>query len=148
MRTSIVAGSLLVAVSLTAPLSAQQVSADVAIRGGPVAGRVVVGEGYSTYRRPVVVYRRAPARVIVVERVYVRHHRALRHWKGHEYRPVVVYYRDGRYYDRYVRGGPPMREVVIYERDGRYYDVCDGPASRDHYQGPYRDDDHDRDWDD
>jgi hypothetical protein len=55
-----------------------------------------------------------PARVIVVERVYVRHHGALRHWQRHGYRPVVVYYRDGRYYDRYLRGGPPMREVVIY----------------------------------
>jgi len=66
------AGSLLAALSLAAPLSAQRVSADVAVRSGPVAGRVVVGDGYSTYRRPVV-YRRVPARVIVVERVYVRH---------------------------------------------------------------------------
>lgn len=147
MRTSIVAGSLLAALSFVAPLSAQRVSADVAIRGGPVAGRVVVGDGYSTYRRPVV-YRRVPARVIVVERVYVRHHRAMRHWQRHGFRPVVVYYRDGRYYDRDMRGGPPMREVVIYERDGRYCDVCDERDWRDHYQGPSRYDDHDRDWDD
>jgi hypothetical protein len=147
MRTSIVAGSLLAALSFVAPLSAQRVSADVAIRGGPVAGRVVVGDGYSTYRRPVV-YRRVPARVIVVERVYIRHHRALRHWQRHGFRPVVVYYRDGRYYDRDMRGGPPMREVVIYERDGRCYDVCDERDWRDHYQGPSRYDDHDRDWDD
>jgi hypothetical protein len=147
MRTSIVAGSLLAALSFVAPLSAQRVSADVAIRGGPVAGRVVVGDGYSTYRRPVV-YRRVPARVIVVERVYVRHHRALRHWQRHGFRPVVVYYRDGRYYDRDMRDGPLMREVVIYERDGRYYDVCDERDWRDHYQGPSRYDDHDRDWDD
>jgi hypothetical protein len=62
---------------------------------------------------------------------------------------VVVYYRDGRYYDRYVRGGPLMREVVIYERDGRYYHVCDRHDWNDHYQGPQRyDGDHDRDWDD
>jgi len=147
MRTSIVAGSLIAALSLVAPLSAQRVSADVAIRSGPVTSRVVVGDGYSTYRRPVV-YRRVPARVIVVERVYLRHHAARRHWQRHGYRPVAVYYREGRYYDRYVRGGPPMREVVIYERDGRYYDVCDERDSRDHYQGPSRYDDHDRDWDD
>jgi len=147
MRTSIVAGSLLAALSFVGPLSAQRVSADVAIRGGPVAGRVVVGDGYSTYRRPVV-YRRVPARVIVVERVYVRDHRALRHWQRHGFRPVVVYYRDGRYYDRDMRGGPPMREVVIYQRDGRYYHVCDARDWRDHYQGPSRYDDHDRDWDD
>src|SRR6185437_11333372 len=118
MRTSMVAGSLLAALSFAAPLSAQRVSADVAIRSGPVASRVIVGDGYSTYRRPVVVYRRVPARVIVVERVYVRHRGALRHWQRRGYRPVTVFYRDGRYYDRYVRGGPPMREVVIYERDG------------------------------
>ena len=150
MRTSIVAGSLLAAVSLIAPLSAQQVAADVAIRSGPVTGRVVVGDGYSTYRRPVV-YRRAPARIIVVERVYVRDHRAFRSWSRHGFRPVVVYYRDGRYYDRYVSGGPPMREVAIYERDGRYYHVCDRHDWNDHYRGPQRDDDdhdHDRDWND
>lgn len=147
MRTSIVAGSLLAALSLATPLSAQRVSADVAIRSGPVAGRVVVGDGYSTYRRPMA-YRRAPARIIVVERVYLRHRAAFRHWQRHDYRAVVAYYRDGRYYDRYLRGGPPMREVLIYERGGRYYDVCDERDSRDHYQGPSRYDDHDRDWDD
>jgi hypothetical protein len=152
MRTSIVAGSLLAALSLAAPLSAQRVSADVAIRSGPVAGRVVVGDGYSTYRRPVV-YRRVPARVIVVERVYVRHHRVLRNWKRHGFRQVVVFYQDGRYYDRDLRGGPPMRQLEIYERNGRYYHVCNEREWNDHYQGPHRYDDdrgrdHDRDWDD
>jgi hypothetical protein len=147
MRTSIVAGSLFAALSLAAPLSAQRVTADVAIRSGPVASRVVIGDGYSTYRRPVV-YRRVPARVIVVERVYLRHGAAMRHWQRHGYHPVVVYYRDGRYYDRHLRGGPPMREVVIYERNGRYFHVCDERDWRDHYQGPSGHDDQDRDWDD
>jgi hypothetical protein len=147
MRTSIVAGSLFAALSLAAPLSAQRVTADVAIRSGPVASRVVIGDGYSTYRRPVV-YRRVPARVIVVERVYLRHGAAMRHWQRHGYHPVVVYYRDGRYYDRHLRGGPPMREVVIYERNGRYFHVCDERDWRDHYQGPWGHDDQDRDWDD
>ena len=148
MRTSIVAGSLLAALSLAAPLSAQRVSADVAVRSGPVAGRVVVGDGYSTYRRPMV-YRRAPARLIVVERVYVRHRHAFRNWSRHGFRQVVVFYRDGRYYDRYVRGGPPMREVVIYERNGRYYQVCDQGEWNDRYEGPQRyEENHDGDWDD
>jgi hypothetical protein len=148
MRTSIVAGSLLAALSLAAPLSAQRVSADVAVRSGPVAGRVVVGDGYSTYRRPMV-YRRAPARVIVVERVYVRHRHTFRNWSRHGFRQVVVFYRDGRYYDRYVRGGPPMREVVIYERNGRYYQVCDQGEWNDRYEGPQRyEENHDGDWDD
>jgi hypothetical protein len=124
MRTSIVAGSLLAAVSLVAPLHGQQVAADVVLRSGPVAGRVVIGDGYSTYRRPVVVYRRAPERVIVVERLHRRHHRQA-HWRKHGYRQVVVYYRDGRYYDRYARGWPAMQEVVVYERDGRYYRECE-----------------------
>jgi hypothetical protein len=61
---------------------------------------------------------------------------------------VVVFYRDGRYYDREVRGGPSMREVVIYERDGRYYHVCDQREWNDRYQGPHRyDEDQDRDGD-
>jgi hypothetical protein len=145
MRTSIVAGSLLAALSLVAPLAAQQVSADVVLRSGPVAGRVIVGDGYSTYRRPVV-YRRVPARVIVVERIYVRRHSAAKHWRQHGYRQLVVYYQDGRYYDRDVRTWPAMREVVVYERGGRYYQLCDEREWNDGYQGPHRHGD-DRDWD-
>jgi hypothetical protein len=120
MKTSIVAGSLLAALSLVAPLHGQQVAADVVVRSGPVAGHVVIGDAYSTYRRPVV-YRRAPARVIVVERV--RQHRPNhdRQWRRHGYRPVTLYYVDGRYYDRYVRGRQEVREVVVYERNGRFY---------------------------
>ena len=145
MKTSIVAGSLLVALSLVGPLQAQ-VAADVVVRSGPVAGRVVVGDGYSSYRRPVV-YQRVPARVIVVERVYVRHQRFAKHWRHQGFRPVVLYYRDGRYYDRRFRGGPVMREIVVYERNGRYYQECDEGEWNDRYDGPrrYRDD---RDWND
>ena len=133
MKTSIVAGSLLVALSLVAPLDAQ-VAADVIVRSGPVAGRVVVGDGYSSYRRPVV-YRRAPVRVIVVERVYVRYHRLAKQWHKRGFRPVVLYYRDGRYYDRRVRGGPVVREVVVYEHAGQYYHECDERDRDDRYDG-------------
>ena len=42
---------------------------------------------------------------------------------------MVVYYRDGRYYDRYVRGWPVMREVVVYERNGRFYHEWDDDAT-------------------
>lgn len=124
MNTSIIAGSLIAALSLVAPLNAQQVAARVVVRSGPVAGQVVIGDGYSTYRRPVA-YRRPVERVIVVERVRHSRHGNARHWQQRGYRQVVVYYRDGRYYDRYVRGGPAMRQVVVYERDGRYYRDCD-----------------------
>jgi len=52
-----------------------------------------------------------------VERLRQRHRK---HWKRHGYREVVVYYIDGRYYDR---AGWDRRgyEVVVYERDGRFY---------------------------
>jgi hypothetical protein len=150
MKPSIIAGSLLAALTLTVPLHAQRVAADLVLRSGPVAGHVVIGNGYSTYRRPVVY--RAPARVIVVERVVPRvivvervahrNHRLARSWRQHGYRQVAVYYRDGRYYDRYVRGWPEMREVVVYERNGRLYREWDD--DRDSHDYHDRHDDHDR----
>lgn len=130
MKATVFAGSLLSGLMLTAPLAAQQVAANVYVRSGPVAGHVVVDHGYSTYRRPdyrrpearrVVVERRVP-RVIMVERVRVRHQRG--YWAHHGFRPVTLYYVDGRYYDRWI-GGPRVREIVVYERDGRFYDECD-----------------------
>jgi hypothetical protein len=161
MKTSIVAGSLLTALTLTVPLHAQQVAADVIVRSGPVAGHVVIGNGYSTYRRPVVY--RAPERVIVVERVAprvlvierVRHGRHGKHghgrnWRAQGFRPVVVYYRDGHYYDRYMRGWPEMRQVIVYERNGRLYRECDEDRDghRDHDRYDDRDRYNDRQWDD
>ena len=152
MKTSIVAGSLFAALSLVTPVRAQQVAARVVVRSGPVAGRVVIGDEYSSYRRPVVAYRPVPARVIVVERIDRRRHRRA-DWRG--YRQVVVYYRDGRYYDRYDRyqdrGRYPMREIVVYERGGRYYRDCDDDHGRDDRYDRHASDgrfdrhDHDRD---
>jgi hypothetical protein len=132
MKPGVFAGSLLTGLLLTGPVSAQQVAANIIVRGGPIAGHVTIADGYSSYRRPTVVeYRRPEARrmvvveryaprVIVVERV--RHHRHANYWARHGYRPVTVYYVDGRYYDRDVRGRG--RAVVVYEHDGRYYE-CD-----------------------
>jgi hypothetical protein len=155
MRTSIVTGSLLVALSLGGSLHAQQVAADVVLQGGPIAGRVVVGEPYpypvySSYRRPVarrVVYRPPPPRLVVIERVYVRHRWLEQRWRREGFRPVVVYYRDGRYYDRDDRYGPPMRQVVVYQHEGRFYQECDEREWQDRYDGP-RHYQRDRDWDD
>jgi hypothetical protein len=50
-------------------------------------------------------------------------HRHGNHWRRHGYREVVVYYIDGRYYDRAGRGHHRGYEVVVYERDGRFYRV-------------------------
>lgn len=131
MNVNVFAGSLLSGLVFTASLSAQQVAANVYVRGGPIAGHVIVDHGYSTYRRPeyrhpdarrvVVVERHAP-RVIVVERV--RAHRHRNYWGRHGYRPVTLFYVAGRYYDRWI-AGPRVREIVVYERDGRYYEDCD-----------------------
>ena len=121
MKTSTLAWSLAAGLAfMAAPLHAQQVSAEVMVRGGPVAGRVVVADGYSSYRRParrVVVERYAP-RVVRVERFRHRHGK---HWRRNGYREVIVYYIDGRYYDRAGWNHPRAQEVIVYEYDGRFY---------------------------
>lgn len=121
MKTSTFAWSWVAGLAFMAtPLHAQRLSAEVVVRGGPVAGRVVVDDGYSSYRGPagrVVVERYAP-RVVRVERFRHRHGK---HWRGKGYREVIVYYIDGRYYDRTGRGHPRAHEVVVYEREGRFY---------------------------
>jgi hypothetical protein len=134
MRTSVFAGSLLSGlVLLASPLKAQLVSADIAVRSGPVVAHVAVADGYSTYRpRRVVYYREAP-HVLVVERVH--YHRHAKHWKRHGFRPVTVYVVNGRYYDRWDGPARGLRRVVVYERGGRYYEACD----REHHR---------HDWDD
>ena len=149
MRTTIVAGSALAALALAAPLYGQ-VSADVIVRTGPVRGHVAINEGYSTYRhaepRPVVVYER-PVRVIVVKRFHSKKY--YRNWKRYGYRPVTLYYDDGRYYDRRDDRHPGLREVVVYEHDGHYYrDYDDRDHRRHDHDGDrddYRDRHHDRD---
>lgn len=130
MHTS-TAWSLLAGLVLTAaPLHAQHVDARVVVRSGPVAGQVVIRDGYSAYRRPV--YRRPVVRrvvvverprIVVVERVH--RHRPAKHWSRRGYRPVTLYYWDGRYYDRLVGQRRGVRTVVVWERDGRYYHDCD-----------------------
>jgi hypothetical protein len=121
MKTSTLAWSLVAGLAIMAPpLHAQYVSTEVVVRGGPVTGRVVIADGYSSYRRAVrraVVERYAP-RAVVVERFRHRHGK---HWKRKGYREVIVYYIDGRYYDRLGWSYPRARPVVVYERDGRFY---------------------------
>ena len=154
MNATVFAGSLLSGLILTVPLSAQQVAANVYVRGGPISGHVIVDNGYSTYRPPAVAYRypesrrvvvverRAP-RVIVVERF--RHQRHAGYWIRHGYQPVTLYYVNGRYYDRWYRGRG-VREVVVYERGGQYYDACEDHRDFDHRDHDRYD--YDRDYDD
>jgi hypothetical protein len=97
-----------------------------------VVGQVTVGDAYATYRRrpavivhrrpvarPVVVVERYAPRVVVVEQLHG--HRSSRAWSRRGYRPVTLYFRDGRYYDRWSERWPHADEVVVYERGGRYY---------------------------
>src|SRR3954451_5939827 len=131
MSARIVAGSLLATLFAAAPAAAQNVAADVLVHGGSVVGRVTVGDAYARYRRrPVVIVHRRPAarpvvvveryvpRVVVVERVHG--HRSSRAWARQGYRPVTLYYRDGRYYDYWSGRCPTAAEVVVYERGARY----------------------------
>jgi hypothetical protein len=87
--------------------------------------RVVIETG-----RNVPVYSRRPIRrvaprprVIVVNRVVLERQgrgRGQGWFRRHGYRPVTLYYVNGRYFDRRIdRRG--VREVVVFERDGRYY---------------------------
>ena len=112
---------------------------------------MIVGDRYSTYHRPPVVVHRRPVarrvvvveryapRVVVVERVF--RHRPSRAWVRHGYRPVTLYYIDGRYYDRRADGWPRAREVVVYERGGRFYsDECDGRDHHGHHDRVHWDD--------
>ncbi len=129
--SSLLAG--LVLTVATVPLHAQRVEAGVVVHSGPVAGHVIVRDGYSTYRRPVtrrVIVVERP-RIVAVERV--RGHRPARHWSRRGYHPVTLYYWDGRYYDRWIGHRHGVREVVVWERDGRYYhDDCGSNRHWDH----------------
>ena len=141
MKTSTLAGPFLASLALIAtPLHAQKVSAEVVVRGGPVAGRVTVGNEYSSYQHPrrVVVVERYAPRIIVVERLRHRHHG--KHWKRKAYRPVVVYYVDGRYYDRYHVDRRGLKRVVVYERGGRFYRAHGGRGHGHDRHGGDRDD--------
>jgi hypothetical protein len=137
MRVQSIAAALVLATVFAAPAAAQRVDADVVVRSGPVYGHVEVNR--PPERRVVVVERERyapPARVIVVERWHGRG--AWKHaWHRGEFRPVHLWYWDGRYYDRRFDRQGDVREVIVYERDGHYY-FPDRDGHRDH----------DRRWDD
>jgi hypothetical protein len=125
MRSAVAWSLIAGLVTVAAPLHAQRVQVGVVVQSGPIAGRVVVRDGYSTYRRPVarrVVVGERP-RVVVVERVH--RHRAATQWTRRGYRPVTLYYWDGRYYDSRVAHRHGVRTIVVWERNGHYYHDCD-----------------------
>jgi hypothetical protein len=125
MRSALVVGSAAFALLFSASPSSAE-SQTVIISNRPVAVAVPVRDGP----------RRAWPRVIVVARIDLGGNRGRgrghgyaygrmndRDWRARGYRPVAVYYVDGRYYDRWddqFRGRDVRRETV-YQRDGRYY---------------------------
>lgn len=152
MSARIVAASLLATLLAAAPAAAQTVAAEVLVRSGPVVGQVTVGDAYAAYRRRPVIVRRYPTarpivvvehyapRVVVVERLHG--HRSSRAWARQGYRPVTLYYADGRYYDRWNERWPHADEVVVYERGGRFYRAdCE-------HRGKHHDGDRRHEWDD
>lgn len=113
-RWSALIGALAI---LPMPLAAQ-VRADVNVHIGPRPRHEVVVVRRPPVRRVVV----AP-RVVVVDRIHDRGHgrRSANWWRTRGYRPVTVYYANGRYYDRHFDARGPVRTVVVYQKDGRYY---------------------------
>jgi hypothetical protein len=120
MLSRVITGSaLLIPMLLSAPpASAQRVSADVRIWGGPVAGHIRIGPDRYPYR-----YRDYRPRIVRVEVLRVRDYRHPPGWFREFRRTARVYivYRDrdrDLYYDRYR---PGLVECEVYERDGRFY---------------------------
>lgn len=113
----------LAALALPAAAETQQVTADISIASGPVAGRVILGEpGYRAY------HRRPAYREVIV----VRGHRGQGWYHRRGLRPVRVYYDAYRdcWYDRpYYRG---LHAVVVYQDRDRYYYDGDWDRGRDY----------------
>lgn len=131
----LVAGTAATLALCAVPLQAQTtVEGGVVVRSGPVTAGVDVGSP-----PPTVVYTEPVREVIVVERMHVPRGNAYGWWRKHGYRQVTVYYDGDRYYSRRYDRHPGLRAIVVYEREGRYYQEEDrdehhghGPRDRHH----------------
>lgn len=145
MNAKMLAGGTAVMLALYAlPLRAQTtVEGGVVVQSGPVTAGVEVGPP-----PPTVVYTEPVREVIVVERLHVPRGNAYGWWRKHGYRQVTVYYDGDRYFSRRFDRHPGLRAVVVYERQGRYYQQEDGDEGHGHGHGRRdRDDRHDHDDD-
>jgi hypothetical protein len=129
-RNLVLSSAILFPLLFVSPVEAQRVNADIIIGGGPVSGRIVIGDRYRYERRPRLI-----RRVEWVRRHDNRRDDWYRNFRR-DHRVVVVYYdrRDDSYYlDRFHSG---LVEIRVYERDGRYYRLED---DRDYgrYDGRY-----------
>jgi hypothetical protein len=138
-QAALLFGSTLVLVVLlsttTTTPAAAQVSGAVVINSGPVRGEIAVGEPVFA-PRPVIIYQpvrgrrtevaRYAPQVVFVERGHGRYGKPAGWYRQHGYRPVTLYYSEGRYYtliyaDRQYRWGGYFRPITAWERGGRFY---------------------------
>lgn len=130
-------GSAFVLVGLlsTSTPAAGQVSGAVVINGGPVQGRIAVGEPVFA-PRPIIIYQpvrgrrvevaRYAQQVVVIERGHGRHGKSAQWYQRHGYRPATLFYSQGRYFtlvhaERWYRRGGLFHPVAVWERGGRFY---------------------------
>ena len=126
---------VLIAFSASSTPVAAQVSGAVVVTSGPVQGRIAVGEPVFA-PRPVIVYQpvrgrrmevaRYAQQVVFIERGHGRHGKSVQWYQRHGYRPVTLFYAEGRYFDlvfadRAYRRGGYFIPVTVWERGGRYY---------------------------
>ncbi|TFG42948.1 MAG: hypothetical protein E4H41_10110 [Gemmatimonadales bacterium] len=165
---------VLIALSSTSTPAAAQVSGVVVINSGPVQGRIAVGEPVFA-PRPVIIYQpvrgrrvevaRYAPQVVFVERSRGRHGKSAQWYQRHGYRPVTLFYSQGRYFTqvyaaRGYRGGPRFVAVTAWERHGRFYLASGGGRDRYGFTSSYTNSSHGyvyqdvrpngdgRDWDD
>jgi len=135
-QAAVLLGSVLVFTSLISSTPAvAQVSGAIVIDGGPVRGEIAVGEPVFA-PRPVIIYQpvygrrmevaRYAPQVVFVERSHGRYGKPGEWYRRHGYRPVTLYYSEGRYFsliyaDRRYRWGGAFRPVTAWERGGRFY---------------------------
>jgi len=120
-RNLVLSSAFLLPLLTATPAAAQRVEADIRIGGGPVSGRVIIGD------RDRYDYRYRPRHVGRVEWIRVRDRGFNHGWFKkfrRDARVIVVYYdrRGDGYYDHHRRGWDRVR---LYERGGRYYRIDD-----------------------
>ena len=143
--------------------AAAQVSGAVIVTSGPVQGRIAVGEPVFA-PRPIVVYQpvrgrrvemaRYAQQVVFIERGHGRHGKSAQWYQRHGYRPVTLYYSQGRYFnlvsaDRRYRRGGYFLPVMVWERGGRFYLPAEASPERYGYSSSYdRNSSHGYEYDD
>ncbi len=120
-RNFVLGSALLLPLFGVQPAAAQRVRADIIIGGGPIAGRVTIGD----HDRDG--YRGRPRAIGHIEWVRARDYRRDDWWRDFQRgsRLVIVYWDrddDAYYLDRYR---PDLVELRMYERGGRFYRLED-----------------------